>query len=139
MRVRVFDCWMHEHDIRHAVGESATDDELARDDARLALDEMAASMGFVVGKKGKAPEGSRVLIALTGPLARTIRVAIDGRAAVVDDVGGKQPTAAVTVDGRQFVRLAGGRPMVGYAPQAIEYGGDEAVGTRIVENLNYVI
>ena len=51
----------------------------------------------------------------------------------------QQPTAAVSIDGRQFVRLAGGRPMVGHAPQAIEYGGDEAVGTRIVENLNYVI
>ena len=53
--------------------------------------------------------------------------------------GGAEPTAVITVDGRQFVRLAGGRPMVAHAPQVIEYGGDEAVGSRIVENLAYVI
>lgn len=139
MRVRVFDCWMHEHDIRDAVSAPAPDDAYSGADARLALDEMTSSMGFVVAKKGGAPDGSRVELALTGPLARTIRVAIDGRAAVVPDFGGQQPTAAVSIDGRQFVRLAGGRPMVGHAPQAIDYGGDEAVGARIVENLNYVI
>ena len=139
MRVRVFDCWMHEHDIRDAVSAPAPDVAYGGADARLALDEMASSMGFVVAKKGGAPDGSRVELNLTGPLARTIRVAIDGRAAVVDDFGDQQPTAAITVDGRQFVRLAGGRPMAGHAPQAVEYGGDEAVGTRIVENLAYVI
>lgn len=139
MRVRVFDCWMHEHDIRDAVSVPAADDAYSRADSRLALDEMTASMGFVVGKKGGAPDGSRVQLSLTGPLARTIRVAIDGRAAVVPDFGGQDPTAAITLDGRQFVRLAGGRPMVDHAPQTIEYGGDEAVGTRIIENLNYVI
>jgi hypothetical protein len=29
--------------------------------------------------------------------------------------------------------------MTGHAPETVEYGGDEAVGTRIVENLAYVI
>jgi len=139
MRVRVFDCWMHEHDIRDAVSAPASDASYSGADARLALDEMTSSMGFVVAKKGGAPDGSRVELNLTGPLARTIRVAIDGRAALVDDFADRQPTAAITVDGRQFVRLAGGRPMTGHAPQAVEYGGDEAVGARIVENLAYVI
>ena len=139
MRVRTFDCWVHEHDIRDALSLPAGDDAYGGADARLALDEMASSMGFVVAKKGGAPDGSRVELALTGPLARTIRVAVDGRAAVVPDFGGQEPTAVVTVDGRQFVRLAGGRPMTPAAPQGIEYGGDEAVGARIVEKLNYVI
>jgi uncharacterized protein (TIGR03083 family) len=139
MRVRVFDCWVHEHDIRDALSLPAPDDAYRGADSRLALDEMAASMGFVIAKKGGAPDGSRVELALTGPLERTIRVAIDGRAAVVPDFGEEQPTASIALDGRQFVRLAGGRPMVGHAPQAIEYGGDEAVGSRIVENLAYVI
>lgn len=139
MRVRIFDCWVHENDIRDALSAPASDDAYSGADSRLALDEMTSSMGFVVAKKGGAPDGSRVELALTGPLARTIRVAIDGRAAVVPDFGGQEPTAVITVDGRQFIRLAGGRPMVGHAPQSIEYGGDETVGTRIIENLNYVI
>ncbi|MBO0864064.1 MAG: maleylpyruvate isomerase family mycothiol-dependent enzyme [Mycobacterium sp.] len=135
MRVRVFDCWMHEHDIRDAVSRPASDVELDGPAARLALDEMAASMGYVVSKLGGAPDGSRIAIELTGPLARTIRVVVDGRGQVVDDFGGLAPTSTLRMDGLLFTRLAGGR--VTNAP--VEVGGDEAVGARIVEHLNYVI
>ena len=83
MRVRTFDCWMHLYDIRDALDRPATNPAGAP--ARLALDEMAASMGFVVGKLGGAPDGSRVAIELTGPLARTINVDVRGRARVVDE------------------------------------------------------
>jgi uncharacterized protein (TIGR03083 family) len=136
MRVRVFDCWMHEHDIRDALGQPASDAELAGPASRLALDEMAASMGYVVGKLGKAPDGSRVAIELTGPLARTIRVVVDGRGRVVDDFGGDAPTATIRLDGLLFTRLAGGRTE---RSADIELGGDQDVAARVVEHLNYVI
>ncbi len=139
MRVRIFDCWMHEHDIRDAVGRAPTDDELAGADSRLAIDEMVSSMPFVVAKKGQAPEGSRVLITLTGPVSRQIRVAVDGRAALVEDFGGAEPTVAITLDGLQFSRLAGGRPLMAGRSEGVDYAGDTAAGARIVENLNYVI
>jgi uncharacterized protein (TIGR03083 family) len=139
MRVRDFDCWMHEHDIRDAVQRSATDDDLVGPAARLALDEMAASMGFVVGKLGQAPEGSRVAIELTGPLRRTINVAVEGRGRMVEDFGGQEPTTIIELDGLLFTRLAGGRTTPAQHPNAIRYGGDEAVGQRVVEHLNYVI
>jgi len=139
MRIRVFDCWMHEQDIRDALGRLPADSDLAGADCRMSLDEMAASMPFVVGKKGQAPDGSRVLIALTGPLAREIRVVVDGRAALVDDFGGAEPTVAITLDGLQFTRRAGGRPLMADRPEAVEYQGDAAAGARIVENLAYVI
>jgi len=137
MRVRIFDCWMHEHDIRDALGQPATD--LAGPSSRLALDEVAASMGFVVGKLGGAPDGSRVAIELTGPLQRTINVAIEGRGQIVDDFGGDEPTATITMDGLLFTRLAGGRTPLAPHADAVIYGGDEAVGRRVVEHLNYVI
>lgn len=139
MRVRIFDCWMHEHDIRHAVGRPPADDELTGADSRLALDEMVASMPFVVAKKGQAPEGSRVLITLTGPVSREIRVAVDGRAALVDEFGGADPTVAITLDGLQFSRLAGGRPLMAGRSEGVDYAGDTDAGARIIENLNYVI
>lgn len=135
MRVRVFDCWMHEHDIRDGLGRPASEAELVSPAARLALDEMAASMGYVVGKLGQAPEGSRVVIELTGPLARTIRVVVDGRGQVVDDFGGLEPTATMRLDALLFTRLAGGR--VADAP--VELGGDQDIGARIIQHLNYVI
>lgn len=139
MRVRIFDCWMHEHDIRDVVGHPAGDADLAGADSRLALDEMASSMPFVVAKKGQAPAGSRVQITLTGPVAREIRVAVDGRAALVEDFGGDDPTVGIALDGLQFSRLAGGRPLTAGRPEGIDYSGDTAAGARIIENLNYVI
>ncbi len=137
MRVRVFDCWMHELDVRDAVGQQAGVSELIGPAADLSLDEMATSMGFVVGKLGGAPEGSRVSFELMGPVGRTINVAVDGRARVVDDFGDDDPTTTIRLDALLFTRLAGGRTNVDQS--AITYGGDEAVGRRIVEHLNYVI
>ena len=139
MRIRAFDCWMHEQDIRAALDREPSAAQLSTADARVSLDEMAASMSFVVGKKGQAPDDSRVLLKLTGPLSREIRVAVDGRAALVEDFGGAEPTTVVTLDGLQFTRLAGGRGLVSYRPAEVEYTGDIVVGKRIVENLAYVI
>ncbi|MCA2263960.1 maleylpyruvate isomerase family mycothiol-dependent enzyme [Mycobacterium marseillense] len=139
MRIRVFDCWMHEQDIRVALERPPSDDELAGPAASLAVDEIAATMGYVVGRLAKAPAGSRVQFDLTGPLARTIRVSVDGRAAVVDDFAGQEPSTTIRLDGLQFTRLAGGRPMCPARRQDVELGGDQDVATQIVEHLNFVI
>jgi uncharacterized protein (TIGR03083 family) len=139
MRVRVFDCWMHEQDIREALQRPSSDDELGGPAAQLSLDEIAATMGFVVGKLGKAPDGSRILFELTGPMARSIRVSVDGRAQLVDDFGGGEPTVTIKLDALQFTRLAGGRPMTPARAQDIELVGDKDVAERIVEHLNFVI
>ncbi|MGA8544543.1 MAG: maleylpyruvate isomerase family mycothiol-dependent enzyme [Mycobacterium sp.] len=137
MRVRVFDCWMHEQDIRDGLNQPASEAELAGPAGRLVIDEMVTTMGFVVGKRGKAPDGSRVAIELTGPLARTIRVLVDGRARVVDDFGAQEPTVTIQLDGVLFTRLAGGRADTGAG--GVELGGDQEVGARIVDHLNYTI
>jgi len=139
MRVRTFDCWMHEQDMREALSRPSSDDELDGPPSQLSLDEIAATMGYVVGKLAKAPEGSRVLFELTGPVARSIRVSVDGRAQAVDDFGGQEPTATIRLDGLQFTRLCGGRPMSAARPQDVELSGDKDVAARVVENLNFVI
>lgn len=136
MRIRIFDCWMHEQDVRAAVGKPASEAELGGPAAAQALDEMTTSMGFVVGKRGGAPEGARVAIELTGPLKRVIRVAVDGRAAVVDDFGGAEPTTVIRLDGLLFAALCGGRTT---DSTQVEIEGDTEVGERIVANLAYVI
>lgn len=139
MRIRTFDCWMHEQDIREVTARPAPDAALEKPQVGLSLDEITTSMGFVVGKRGGAPEGSRVALELTGPLARTIRVAVDGKAAVVPDFGGVEPTTTIRLDGWQFTRLCGGRPLGAVRPVGIEIEGDAEVGSRIVEHLGYVI
>jgi uncharacterized protein (TIGR03083 family) len=139
MRIRAFDCWMHEQDIRMALQRPSSDDELDGPAAQLSLDEIAATMGFVVGKLAKAPDGSRVLFELTGPLARSIRIGVDGRAQLLDDFDGQEPTATIRLDALQFTRLTGGRPMCPIRAQDIELGGDKDVAAQIVERLNFVI
>ncbi len=139
MRVRVFDCWMHEQDIREALSRPSSDDALRGSATKLSLDEIASTMGYVVGKRGKAPDGSRILFELTGPVARQIRVSMDGRAQLVDDFGGREPTATIRLDGLQFTRLSGGRPMSPARSRDIELAGERDVATRVVENLNFVI
>jgi uncharacterized protein (TIGR03083 family) len=139
MRVRVFDCWMHEQDMREALSRPSSDDELDGAASQLALDEIAATMGYVVGKLAKAPDGSRILFELTGPVARSIHVNVDGRAQLVDDFGGQEPTATIRLDGLQFTRLSGGRPMSPARPQDIGLGGDKDVAAQVVEHLNFVI
>lgn len=80
-----------------------------------------------------------MLLELTGPLSRSIRVSVDGRARVVDDFGGPAPTATIRLDGLQFNRLAGGRPMSPARSQDVELGGDKELAGHILERLNFVI
>ena len=137
MRVRTFDCWMHEHDIRDAVGVWASDEVLAGAPARDALAEITATLGYIVGKLGGAPDGSRVAFELTGPLERTLRVAVDGRARVVDEFD-DDPTTTIRLDAVLFTRVAGGRTTAAENMKAIEINGDVDLGRQIVERLRFV-
>lgn len=137
MRVRTFDCWMHEHDIRDAVGVWASDEVLAGAPAQDALAEITATLGYIVGKLGGAPDGSRVAFELTGPLERTLRVGVDGRARVVDEFD-DDPTTTIRLDAVLFTRVAGGRTTAAENMKAIEINGDVDLGRQIVERLRFV-
>jgi uncharacterized protein (TIGR03083 family) len=135
MQIRVFDQWMHELDIRDAIGVGGGDEGPA---AEVALDEMATAMGYVVGKKAGAPQGSRVHLVLTGPAARTIDVEVNERAAVVDELSGP-PTLTVTMPAGVFARLAGGRADPETLRDRVTVEGDVELGERLIANLGYTI
>lgn len=137
MQIRLFDCWMHEQDVRLALGQPG---HLSGPCAEASLDEIERSLGFVVGKLGQAPEGSRVQIEVTGPTARTMRVAVEGRARVVDSFD-SDATVIVTAPFSVFMRLAGGRTDVDpyIADGTIAITGDLDAGERIARNLAFVI
>ncbi|HEY5855049.1 MAG TPA: maleylpyruvate isomerase family mycothiol-dependent enzyme [Aldersonia sp.] len=135
MRIRLFDCWMHEHDIRDALGVPS-DEGGTR--GELAFAEIDGAIGYLVGKKGKAPDGSRVEIELTGPLARTIRVAVDGRAQRVDAFDAS-PTTTITLDSRLFVRLTGGRTTAEAHIDEISIAGDRTLGKQIVHHFAFTM
>ncbi|MEV0948214.1 maleylpyruvate isomerase family mycothiol-dependent enzyme [Rhodococcus sp. NPDC049939] len=135
MRIRVFDCWMHELDIRDALGVPGEEGDRR---ANIAFMEIGDAVGYLVGKRGKAPDGSRITLELTGPLARDIHVVVDGRARVVDELPA-EATTTITLDSRLFTRLAGGRTTAVEHPDDIRLTGDTTTGKRIVDNLAFTI
>jgi uncharacterized protein (TIGR03083 family) len=132
MRVRVMDMWMHEQDVRQAVGRPGHEDGLA---PQAALDEMTAALGYVVGKRAGAPPGSRVRFELTGPMARRVDVEVRDRARVVDALAG-DPTVTLTLPGHLFTRLCGGR---GADPATVVVDGDPDLGEAIVTHMGFMI
>ena len=135
MRIRIFDCWMHEQDIRAAVEQPGNEDGPV---AAEALTEVVQALGYIIGKKGRAPDGSSVLIRLTGPVERDLPVVVDGRARVVAHIDA-EPTASLKLSSSLFLRLAGGRQDAGAALARIEFSGDEALGRQLATNLAYTI
>ncbi|MFC4605803.1 maleylpyruvate isomerase family mycothiol-dependent enzyme [Rhodococcus kronopolitis] len=135
MRTRLFDCWFHEHDIRDAIGAPG-DEGGAR--AEYVLAELVGGLGFAVGKQGGAPQGSSVTFALSGPLARELHVAVDGRAAVVPALDGPA-TTTLSLDSRLFTRLCGGRVDPAEHLGEIAVAGDEELGRRVATHLAFSI
>src|SRR3954454_8077970 len=103
---RVFDSWVHEQDMRRALERPGDlDSEAARFSTQMMLDVLP----YVVGKKVGAPDGSTVVLTLTGPIATTTGVVVtDGRARPLDAVP-DTPTAAVTLASDAYAPLPRGR------------------------------
>jgi uncharacterized protein (TIGR03083 family) len=135
MQIRIFDCWMHEQDIRVAVGIPGNENGAAADEA---LDEVVKALGYIVGKRGRAPDGSSVVIRLTGPVKRDLHLLVEGRARVVEHIKG-EPTATLALSSSLFFRLAGGREDAEAAVGRIELSGDIALARQLATNLSYTI
>jgi len=136
LQVRVFDCWVHEQDIRLAVGRPG---HLEGPAAEQSVDEVVRALGYLVGKRAAAPAGTRLRLTLTGPVHRTVDVVVAGRAQVVEPDG--EPTATVLLPSDLLLRLACGRQP---ADAALDHGlialsGDAGLARRVVEHLAYTI
>ncbi|MDA8341545.1 MAG: maleylpyruvate isomerase family mycothiol-dependent enzyme [Actinomycetota bacterium] len=135
MEVRVFDSWMHEQDIRWAVGIPGHESGPV---AEQSLTEVTGSLGYIVGKRAAMPEGSAVLIRLTGPIQRDLHVVVDGRARVVDRLPG-QPTVSITLDFPLFMRLTGGRVDPATVIGQVELGGDRELARQLATTMAFTI
>ncbi|NLG48455.1 maleylpyruvate isomerase family mycothiol-dependent enzyme [Gordonia sp. (in: high G+C Gram-positive bacteria)] len=133
MRIRVFDCWIHEIDIRDALGLGTPQNA---DCAHWAVREIETTLPYIVGKKARAEVGSTVRFDITGVYPCTIFIATEDRAAVMPAIDGK-PDTTLTVDGVDLARLAGGRPRADESSVRVE--GDTALGVAIVRQLHYTI
>jgi len=133
MEVRVFDCWMHEQDMRRAVGRPGGLDSPG---AAVSVGRIGASLGFVVGKRAQAPDGTTVVVEVDGTPARTFALRVEGRATPLDEPP-DNPTVTIRTDTEVFCALGGGR---WDAARALEAGrvtvvGDEDLAGRILAGM----
>lgn len=135
MQIRVFDCWMHEQDIRAGLDLPGHESGVAVD---VALDEISLALGVVIGKRAAVPQGSSVTFDLTGPGWREIHVDVAERANVVEALDGPA-TVTLKMPVIWFTRIAGGREDASEHFDRVEVTGDELLGQRILENLAYTI
>ncbi|MGH9055977.1 MAG: maleylpyruvate isomerase family mycothiol-dependent enzyme [Acidimicrobiales bacterium] len=140
MQIRVFDCWVHEQDVRDTVGRPGPEDGPT---AEQSVDEIARAFSYLVGKKAGAPDGSSVTVELTGPVRRELHAAVvEGRARTVESLDGPA-SAHVSLSSKAFTRLACGRvdpaSVLGGALGGARTQGDVGLGRRLVENLAFTI
>ena len=139
MAVRLFDCWVHEDDIRQALGMQH---HLGGDTGRFAVQEILRALPRIVGKKAGAPDGSRVRFRVTGDaetdLPLTTDVVVDGRAALTDVDDNSPPTVELSFTTPTFVRAATGR-LVAEPGHGVEISGDEDLGGAILSAIAFTI
>jgi uncharacterized protein (TIGR03083 family) len=138
IRVRAFDAWVHEQDIREAVGRPG---HLEGPVAENALARCLMAMPFVVGKKAAAPEGSTVVIEVTGPTQSTLGIEVSGGRARPTGELPEDPDVRLEIGFLSFTRLGCGRadPQAALDSGEVVLSGDTVLGEAIVKNLAFMI
>lgn len=134
---RVFDSWVHEQDMRRAVGKPGGWEGGA---AQASLDTITAVMPMIVGKKVKPADGTIVVFEVVGPAGRNVVIGMEGgRARPLDDLPA-DPTVRIRLSGEAFLRLGSGRgdADVILGSGTVEISGDAALGFTITRSMNFM-
>ncbi|SCK23644.1 TIGR03083 family protein [Streptomyces sp. WMMB 714] len=132
LRVRAFDVWVHEQDLRRALGKPGNLDSAG---AGIARDLMLAGLPKVVAKKAGAPPNTAVVFDVGGPVEfmRTVRVDADGRG-TVDGSPSLGPAVTFSLDWETYLRLAAGRVRPDTVADQVKIEGDTKLAKAILEN-----
>ncbi len=134
---RIFDSWVHEQDMRRGLERPG---DLDSDAARFSTQMMLDVLPYVVGKKVGAPDGSTVVLTLTGPIVSTTAVGTtEGRARPLDPAP-EVPTVTLSLASDEYARLACGRrdPDEALVMGLVAIDGDVDLGGAVVHQLNYM-
>ncbi len=107
LRIRIFDTWAHQQDIRAAVG---LDDGWDTPAAAVSQEQIVRALPYIWARSVGAPEGATVRVQITDPsLARdvAVRSAADGKGEPVEP--GPDATVWLTAAWPDLMRLACGR------------------------------
>ncbi len=136
LRNRPIDIWVHEQDVRRAVGKPGDLDTVA---AAHVQGVYGAALPYVVAKAAGAPPRTTVVFDVTGPLTGlyAVEVAEDHRGRPMVDVP-DEPTIRFTFDTETFTMLGAGRRDPSSLPVRVIAGATAPGGLadRILTSLN---
>jgi uncharacterized protein (TIGR03083 family) len=126
---RVLDVWMHEQDIRRAVGRPGG---LNRPGAAHAAQVFTRSFPFSVGNRVAPPAGTTAVLDVSGvsPVHLAVEVTAEGRA-VPMSIEPDRPTVQLSMDLETFIVLGGGRRSSSEVD--VQVTGDHGLGRRILD------
>jgi uncharacterized protein (TIGR03083 family) len=132
LRTRTFDTWVHEQDIRWAVG---SDGGWNTAPAGIAFIQMAGALPYVWGRNVKAPVGATLRVAVIGPdlfHESVVTVGEDGRGVLIASV--PDPTVSAEMTWAAFMRLSCGRVRVDdpWLVGKTEIVGDPELSARLL-------
>ncbi|MEO6789340.1 MAG: maleylpyruvate isomerase family mycothiol-dependent enzyme [Ornithinibacter sp.] len=139
LALRTFDIWVHEQDIREAIGRPGGLDTPA---AALSVSRVFAAVPRVVARDAQVPPGHAVVLDLTGPTVGRVGARVeeqDGRRVGIPLFAGGQEehpdvvTTSLTMSTRVAMRLAAGRG--DRADLHVVVHGDEEIAQRVIQAL----
>jgi uncharacterized protein (TIGR03083 family) len=132
MRMRAFDIWVHEQDLRAALGQPGNLDSPG---AYVTRDFLLAALPKVVAKDAGAPANSAVVFDVNGPVdfLRTVRVDAEGRG-TIDGAPSLGPAVTLSMDWETYVRLACGRVQPLDVADRVKSEGDQDLAAAILRH-----
>lgn len=128
LRNRPLDVWMHEQDVRRAVGRPGNMDTAP---AKHTAEYLAESLGYVLGKKVGAPTGTSLVLEMAGSEPFAFQIDENGRGQRVPPPA--RPTATLRMDRESFIRLSGGRCAA--EPGRVTVAGDQRLGAQVLASI----
>ncbi len=136
LHLRILDCWLHEQDMRVALGRSGN---TSGPGAEHTIDRLIRTLPIVIGKRAATPEGQSVMINIFGPVERTVTVTVtDGRAQIVSATP-NHLACSISIDSPTFTQVATGRISGDDALPSCVLEGDNELALRVIRHFNMMI
>lgn len=134
LRNRVVDMWVHDQDIRRAVGLPPTLDTPGADVVALTF---AAGMPYVIGRKVAPPTGTCVRVVIDDTSSAYV-IDADGRCVRAESDEARHPVVTLTMNRAALTLLgAGRRTYATLPPDAVAtIEGERELGIRILDSMS---
>ena len=138
LRIRIFDAWVHEQDIRRAVDQPG---HMEGPVARHSIDRCALAMPYVVARRASAPDGATAVFRVIGEAGQTISIGVQERRGSRLDREPDFPTVTLIIHAETFACLGCGRwdPEDALAQGKVTIEGDGSLGEAIVRGMNFMV